>query len=151
MSPRKDLPVPSTGDILFFTIMRLASGNTIFNTDRCVVHRNSLKVTEDILTPRVTYRKEEVLCHQKQNRNGYFNWVKAYKYIDGVQVAFFEWIQDVDEEEIKDFTQRELNPRKPTQSDSQKERKKLLHRKYYLEHKEELIARRKEYYRQHGK
>ena len=138
--------------VLFYPIkMKQAIGNHIYNTDRCIVHRHSLKVTEDVLTPRVKFRKEEVLCHQKQDSKGYFNWVKAYKYIDGVQVAFFQWIQEVDDDEIKDFLQRELTVREPTEADSKRERKKLFHRKYYLEHKEELIEKRKQYYRQHGR
>lgn len=131
--------------------MKFNTGTRIFNTDRCTVHKNTVKVTEDILNPRVTLHKEEVLCSQKQDSKGYFNWVKVVKYIDGIPVKNYSWIQDVDEEELKEFIERELHPRDPTPEDSKAERRRLLHRKYYLEHKEKLLEQRKQYYKEHKK
>ena len=130
--------------------MKLSSGTLVYNTDNCTVHRHSLKVTEDRPHPRVLYRKEEVLCNQRQNSTHYFNWVKVYKYIDGIQVKFYEWIQEVDQDEIQEFLniEQSIPTTPPTE---EQERRKYYKRKYYLEHRQELLDRRKEYYRINGK
>lgn len=139
--------------------MKLAIGNKIYNTDQCVKHRDCIKVTDEALTPRVTFRKVEVLCHQRHNTECFFNWVTVYKFIDGNQVTSYTWIQDVDEEELREFDRlkEELASRpKPKRTrrkpeptitpDERHELKKQRNREYYYKHREEQLARKKEYY-----
>ncbi len=130
--------------------MKLPIGTLVYNTDNCTVHRHSLKVTEDRPHPRVLYRKEEVLCNQRQNASHYFNWVKVYKYIDGNPVKSYEWLQTVDPDELQEFLTIEQSiPETPPTEEEEKRR--YYKRKYYLEHRQELIDKRKEYYKKNGK
>lgn len=135
--------------------MKLSIDNHIFNTDNCVKHRDCIKVTIEQVTPRVYVKKEELLCHQRQNTELYFNWVTVTKYIDGNPVSTYSWIQDVDEDELQAFrkiketcpTYRRTRPdNKPRLTPEERlEHKRQSGREYYYKNRERLLQYKKDY------
>ena len=129
--------------------MKLTVGPHIFNTDNCVRHRGCTRVTVDQVTPRVYVRKEETLCHQKQNNQVFFNWVTATKYIDDNPVKTYSWIQDLEPDELEEFLKMEQDKKKKELDPEEQERIRQLKnqksREYYHKHREEMLQRVKDY------
>lgn len=154
MSPERESGLSRVTLILFF-VMKLSIDNHIFNTDNCVKHRDCIKVTIEQVTPRVYVKKEELLCHQRQNTELYFNWVTVTKYIDGNPVSTYSWIQDVDEDELQAFqkiketcpTYRRTRPdNKPRLTPEERlEHKRQSGREYYYKNRERLLQYKKDY------
>ena len=135
--------------------MKLSIGTRIYNTNQCIKHKDALKVTIDQPTPRVTFRKEELLCHQRHDTTSYFNWVTVYKYIDDSCVFTYSWIQDIEDDELKEFLELEELARQrknlppPPKDETPQERKKRLCREYYYQNKEKLKSKKHEWYQNH--
>lgn len=135
--------------------MILNFGAKDINTDDFTPQEGRIRVTTDILTPRVTLKKTEQLLH-KYHTSDYLNLILVEKFIDNTLVHTWSWYEPITTEETKAFPNDpyklyHLNynkTRRSTITDEERRRRACANAAKYREtHREEVLQKKREYSR----